>query len=128
MIRVIRNTNQRRAGRQQLKAQQLRLAVKANAHEDKKTRKSMKDFAPDRSLGDISFDRGHDPMRFTSFGDQECIEPPALPYKNDALVNQGPEVPKPCLSPVRMRKSTPNGGLLHAGSTLTLSHTFFGAS
>ena len=53
-------------------------------------------------------------MRLTSFGDQEYIEPPALPCRDDALVNQGPEVPKPFLSPVEMRKSIPASGLLPA--------------
>ena len=48
----------------------------------------------DGRLGDISSDRVHDPMRLSSFGDQYSIEPPALPCRDDALVNQGHEVAK----------------------------------
>ena len=81
--------------------QQSRLAVKADPFEDKKNRESREDFAPDGKLGDIASDRVlDDPMRSTSFGDQECTEPPALSefISDDALVNQDAEAPKPCLS------------------------------
>ena len=112
------NTNQRHAGLQH-QAQQPRLAMKADVQEDKKTRKSTEDFAQDRRLGDISSDRVHDPMRLTSFGDQDCNEPPALHCRDDALVNQGHEVAKPCLSPEEIRKSTSAGSLIHASATCT---------
>ena len=46
--------HQRRAGLQQLQAQQPRLAVKADILEDKKTSESREDFAPDGRLEDIS--------------------------------------------------------------------------
>ena len=87
--------------------------------EDKKTRESREDFAKDGRLGDISSDQVHDPIRLTSFGDQDYTEPPSLSCRDDALVNQGHEVAKPCLSPVEMRKSTPAGSLLHAGAAST---------
>ena len=58
-------------------------------------------------------------MRLISFNDQEYIEPPVLPFRDDALVNQGYEVPKPCLSPMEMRKSTPAGDSLHTDSAST---------
>ena len=118
MVKETRNTNQRRAGLQH-QAQQPRLAMKADVLEDKKTRESTEDSAQDGRLGDISSDRVHDPMRLTSFGDQDYTKPPALPRRDDALVNQGHEVAKPCLSPVEMRKSTPAGSLLHAGAAST---------
>ena len=70
------------------------------------------------TMGDISSDRVHHPMGLATFNDQEYIKPPALPCR-DALVNQRAEAPKPCLSPAGMRKSTPAGGLLHAGSAFT---------
>ena len=60
--------------------------------EDKKSREGREDFAQDGRLGDISSDRAHDWMRLTSFDDQSCIEPPALPCRDDALFNQGHEV------------------------------------
>ena len=119
MVKETRNTNQRRAGLQH-HAQQPRLVMKTDVLEDKKTRESTEDFAQDRRLGDISSDRVHDPMRLTSFfGDQDYTEPPALPWRADALVNQGQEITKPCLSPVEIRKSTPAGSLLHAGAAST---------
>ena len=102
----------------QHQAHQPRLAMKADVQEDKKTRKSTEGFAQDGRLGDISSDRIHDPMRLTSFGDKDYTEPPALPCRDDALVNQGHEVAKPCLSPVEMiRKSTSAGSLLDASAT-----------
>ena len=118
IVKETRNTNQRRAGLQH-QTQQPRLAVKADTLEDKKTRKSLEDFAQDGRLGGISSDRAHDPMRLTSFGDQDYIEPPALPCRDDALVNQGQKMAKPCLSLVKIRKSTPAGSLLHAGAAST---------
>ena len=118
MVKGARNTNQRRAGLQH-QAQQPRLAMKADVLEDKKTRKSTEDFAQDGRLGDISSGRVHDPMRLTCFGDQDYTEPPALPCRDDAPVNQDHEVAKPCLSPVEMRKSTSVRSLLHAGTAST---------
>ena len=59
-------------------------------------------------------------MRLTSFRDQDYTEPPALPCRDDALVNQGHEVAKPCLSPVETRKSSSAGSLLHAGEASTI--------
>ena len=122
MVKEARNTNQRRAGLQD-QAQQPRLAMKADVLEDKKTRESTEDFAQDGRLGDISSDRVHDPMRLTSFGDQDYTDPPALPCRDDALVNQGHEVAKPCLSPAGIRKSSSAGSLLHAGATSTYQNT-----
>ena len=98
MVKEPRNTNQRRAGLQH-QAQQPRLAMEVDVLEDKKTRESREDFAKDGRLGDISSDQVHDPIRLTSFGDQDYTEPPSLSCRDDALVNQGHEVAKPCLSP-----------------------------
>ena len=102
----------------QHQAHQPRLAMKADVQEDKKTRESTEDFTQDGRLGDISSDRVHDPMRLTSFGDKHHTEPPALPCRDYALVNQGYEVTKTCLSPVKIRKSISAGSLLDAAATL----------
>ena len=57
--------NQRPAG-----LQQPRLAVKADAFQDKKTRESKEGFAPEGKLRDISPVRVHDDhMGWASFGD-----------------------------------------------------------
>ena len=112
------NTNQRHAGLQH-QAHQPSLAMKADVQGDKKTRESTEDFTQDGILGDISSDRVHDPMRLTSFGDKDYTEPPALPSRDDALVNQGHEVAKPCLSTVEIRKSTSADSLQRTGATST---------
>ena len=39
----------------------------------------------------------HDPMYLTRFGD-DSTKPPALPCRDDALVNKGAQAPKSCLS------------------------------
>ena len=71
--------NQRPDELKQLQAQQPRLAVKAGAFQDKKTRESKEGFAADGILAGISSDRVHnDLMRLTSFGFQEHTEPSAL--------------------------------------------------
>ena len=120
MMKEIQNNNQRRARLYQLQTQQPRLAVKADAFEDKKSRESREDFAPDGRLRDILSGRVHDhSVRLTSFCDQEYIEPPAFPCGNEALVNQGAEEPKSCISLVEMRKSTPASSVLHASSAST---------
>ena len=89
---------------------------------DKKTRESREAFAPNGRFKDISSDWVHDDlMRLTSFDIQEYAESPALSeyISDDDLVNQGARGPRPCLSPVEMRKSTPAGSLQHAGSAST---------
>ena len=118
MEEEVLNTNQRHAGLQH-QAHQTRLAMKTDVQEDKKTLESTEDFENGGILGDISSDRVNDPMRLTSFGDKDYTEPPALPCRDDALVNQGHEVAKPCLSPEEIRKSTSAGSFLHAGATST---------
>ena len=45
--------------------------MKVDVLEDKKTRESREDFTQGGRLGDILSDRVHDPMRLTSFGDQD---------------------------------------------------------
>ena len=45
-----------------------------------------------------------DPMRQTSFGDENSAELLALPTcRDDALVDEGSQAPKPCLLPVEIR-------------------------
>ena len=86
------------------------------------TRELMKDAAADdEKYRDISSARvDNDPMRLTSFRDQESTEPSALSeYSDDALVDEGAKAPKSRLALVTMRKSTPAGGLLDAGSAST---------
>ena len=94
---------------------------------DNKTRKRTEEAASDRVMcGDSSSAQvDHDPICLTSFGD-DSTEPPALPCcRDDALVDKGAEVPKPCLSPVETRTLTATGSLLPAGTASTATRTIF---
>ena len=100
----------------QHQAQQPHLAITADGKQDKKTRDSTDDVAPDERYGDISCVRVKDPISQTSFGDEEYAELPALAESSDnALVDEGTEAPKPCRLTLEMSTLTPTGGLLHAG-------------
>ena len=57
------------------------------------------------------------PKTSTSFGMK--AELPAFPCRDDVQVENDDSWPKSCLSSVNMRKPTPAGGLLHAGSAST---------
>ena len=103
------------------RAQQPRLTKEADVKTNAKTRKRMEGAVADRAKhGDTSSARvDHDPMRLTSF-DDNSVEPPAFPVcRDDAPVNEGAQVRKPCLSPGEMRTTTTAGGLLltHTAST-----------
>ena len=52
-------------------------------------------------------------------------EPPALPLRDDVLVNIGAAAPKPCLSSVKMRTLTTADGLVPTGKTSTATMTIF---
>ena len=116
--------NQHLAGLEH-KAQQPRLIMEADVTPDTKTR--TLDAAADRAKQvdkSSSAQVDHDPMCLTSFGD-DSAKPPALLCKDDALVNKGAEAPKPCLSPVKMRKLTAAGGLMPAGTSSIAMRTIF---
>ena len=63
------------------------------------------------------------PTSSTSFGMK--VEPPALPLRDDALVDNGAAAPKLFLSPVEIRTLTAAGGLLLAGTSSTTTSTIF---
>ena len=75
--------------------------------------------------GDSSSARRFDdgPTSLTRF--DMIAEPPALPWRDDALVDKGAKAPKPCLSPVHMCTLTTAGGLLPVGTTATAMRTIF---
>ena len=110
----IRVTNQRLAGLEH-EARQPRLAKETDVEPDTKTRKRTENAAAHRAKhGNRSSSArvDHDLMRLTSLAD-DSTEPPA-PEKSigNTLVDEGAEVPKPCLSPVEMRTPTAAGGLI----------------
>ena len=64
-----------------------------------------------------------DPMCWAIFGVK--AEPPALPCRDDVLVENDAAVPKSCLSPLEMSTTTAAGGLLPTGKTSTATRTTF---
>ena len=57
----------------------------------------------------------------TSFGVKD--EPPALPCRDDVVVESGDAAPQSCLPSVEMRSSTAAGGLVSTGETSTAETT-----
>ena len=57
----------------------------------------------------------------TSFGVK--AEPPALPYRDDVVVESGDAAPKSCLPSLEMRSSTAAGGLVPTDETSTAETT-----
>ena len=79
----------------------------------------------DQKSGDISSARVDDnPTTLTSFGN--LPKPPALTeFIHNALVDEGAEAPKSCVSTVEMRTSKPTAGLLFASSASTMLRAVF---
>ena len=110
----MRATGQRSASLEQ-NARQPCLATEADVTRDKKTRKCTEGAtATDRAkhIGDSSSANQVDPdqMCSTSFGMK--AEPPALPRRDDVLVDKGAAGPKPCLSLMEMCTLTVTGDLI----------------
>ena len=55
----------------------------------------------------------------------ENVEPPALPCRDDVVVENGPAAPKKCLSPLEMRTTTAAWGLLPTDKTSTATRIIF---
>ena len=113
---IMGRANQRLAGLEQ-EARQQRLATKADVPTDTKTHKRMNE----DSCSAKRVQAG--PTSLTNFGMK--AEPPALPRKDDVLVDKEATVPKPCLSPVEMSTPTAADGLLPAGAASTVMKTIF---
>ncbi|CAM9218016.1 unnamed protein product, partial [Ascophyllum nodosum] len=108
------------------RARQPRVATEADVKPDTKTYKRTEDAAADQAKhGDRCSAKRVDggPTSLTNF--VMITEPPALPCRDDVLVDIGDEAPKPCLSPVEMRALATASDLLLAGTTSTAMRTFF---
>ena len=106
-LEEMRATDQHLAGLEH-DAWQPCLATEADVPSDKNTRKRVEDAAADQAKNGDSCSAKKadpDPMRPTSFGD-DSTEPPALPCRDNVMVDKGAAAPKPCLSPVAMRTLT----------------------
>ena len=100
--------------------------MEADVKSDTKTRKRTEDAAADRAKHgnkSSSAQVDPDPMCLTSFGD-DSTEPPALPCRDDAMLDKGAEALK-SLSPVEMDTLTDAGGLLPASIASTAMGTIF---
>ena len=104
--------------------------MKADVKPYMKTHERMESTAADdERYGDISSARvDDDRIRLTSFGDEKFTKRSSAAEKGigDALVDEGAEAPKPCLSPVEMRMLIPAaGGLLPTDSAFAQLRTIF---
>ena len=122
----LKRANQRVASLEQ-DTRQPRLAVEEDVKADKKTcgRTEGAATAVQAMHGD-SFSANRvqaGPTCSTGFGVK--AEPPALPCRDDVLVESGVAAPKSCLSSLEIRTSTAVGGLLSTDKTSTVTRTTF---
>ena len=107
------------------KARQPRLAMETDGSANTKTRERTEGAATavqamhEDSFYDCRVDLG--PKTSASFGVK--TEPPALPCKDDGLVEDGAAAPKSCLPSLEMRSPTIAGGLIPTGETSTATKT-----
>ena len=109
-------------------AQQPRLAMEADGPADTKTRECTEGAAKavQAMYGDSFSASRVDPgpkTNSTSFGVK--ADPPALPCRDDVLIEKGAAAPKSCLSPLEMRTTSAAGGFLPTGKPSTATKTTF---
>ena len=107
-------------------ARQPRLATEADGLANTKTRERTEGAATavQAMRGDSFSSRRVEPgpsTNSTSFGVK--AKPPALPCREDVLVEGGDAAPKTCLPSLEMRSSTAAGGLVPTGETSTATET-----
>ena len=123
----IRRMGQRLASLEQ-DARQPRLPMKTDVPADERPRQGTEDAAKAvRAMDGDSFsaNRVQAGPRTTSTSFIVKAEPPALPCRDDVLVENSAAAPKLCLSPLEMRTSTAAGGLLPTGKTSSATRTTF---
>ena len=113
------------AARLEQDTRQPSLAMEADGHANTKTRERTEGAATavEAMRGDIFSARRVEPgpKTSTSFGVKD--EPPALPCRDDVVVESGDTAPKSCLPFLEMRSSTAAGGLVPTGETSTATKT-----
>ena len=107
-------------------ARQPRLAMKADGPANTKTRERTEGAATavQAMRGDSFSARRVEPgpnTNSTSFG--VMAEPPALPCRDDVVVESGDTSPESCLPFLEMRSSTAAGGLVPTGEASTATET-----
>ena len=126
-MKALRGISQRVASLEQ-NARQPRLTMEADVPADKQTRERT-----ERAATAVQAKHGDScsakrvqasPKSSTSFGVKAKL--PALPRRDDVLVENGAAAPKSCLSPLEMRTPTAAGGLVPTGKisteTMTILH------
>ena len=111
---------------QEQDARQPRLAMEADGPADTKTRERTEGATTvvQAMRGDGVSARWVEPgpnTNSTSFGVK--AEPPALPCRDDVVVESGDAAPESCLPSLGMRSSTAAGGLVHTGEASTATET-----
>ena len=107
-------------------ARQLRLAMEADGSANTKTyeRTEGAATATQAMRGDsFSACRVEPGPKINSTSFNMMIEPSALPYRDDVLVENGDASPKSCLPSLEMRSPTAAGGLVPTGETSTATET-----
>ena len=112
-------------------AGQPRLAMEADGPANTKTRERTEGAATavQSMHGDSFSARRVDPgpnTTSTSFGMK--AEPPALPCRDDVVVENRVAASKSCLSSLKMRSPTASGGLIPTGKASTVTKTTFNKS
>ena len=107
-------------------ARQSRLAMEADGHANTKTCKRTEGAATavQAMRGDGFSALGVEPgpnTSSTSFGVK--AEPPALPCRDNVVVENGDAAPESCLPSLEMRTTTAAGGLVPPGKTSTAAET-----
>ena len=106
-------------------ARQPRLAMEADGPADAKTceRTEGAATAVQAMRGDSFSARRVEPGPKTSTSFGVKAEPPALPCRDDVVVESGDAAPESCLPSLEMRSSTAAGGLVPTGKTSTATET-----
>ena len=109
-------------------ARQPRLAMEADVSADEMSRERTEGAATAAQAmrGDSSSARQVEPgPRTNSTSVGMMAKPPALPCRDDILVENGDASPKSCLPSLEIRTTTAAGGLLPNGKTSTATETIF---
>ena len=123
-VEMMRRANQRLLGLEQ-EARQSRLATEANAPTDTKTHKRIEDAEANQAKNGDSYSAKKVQAGPISTSFVMKAESPALPRRDDVLVDISATALKPYLSPVKMRTLTAAGGLLPTGKTSTATKIIF---
>ena len=96
---------------------------RARKHEDSGACGGRRDSSTSDAWDSFSACRGYPGPKSNSNSFGMMAKPPALPCRDDVIVESGDAAPKSCLPPLEMRTTTAAGGLLSTGKTSTATTT-----